>query len=63
MALIFERIQTAGIAELSYLIGDDMSGAAAVIDPRADVETYVELALKHSLPSPMPLKLTSIPTW
>jgi hydroxyacylglutathione hydrolase len=44
MALVFERIQTAGIAELSYLVGDDSAGVAAVIDPRADVDCYLELA-------------------
>ena len=49
MALIFERIQTSGIAELSYLLGDDSKGVAAVIDPRADVDIYVELARKHSV--------------
>jgi hydroxyacylglutathione hydrolase len=38
MALIFERIRTDGIAELSYLVGDDSAGVAAVIDPRADVD-------------------------
>lgn len=44
MALIFEQIQTDGIAELSYLVGDDSAGVAAVIDPRADVDCYLELA-------------------
>lgn len=44
MALIFECIQTDGIAELSYLVGDDSEGVAAVIDPRADVDCYLELA-------------------
>lgn len=44
MALIFECIQTEGIAALSYLIGDDAAGVAAVIDPRADVDCYLELA-------------------
>jgi hydroxyacylglutathione hydrolase len=44
MALVFERIQTAGIAVLSYLVGDDSAGVAAVIDPRADVDCYLELA-------------------
>jgi hydroxyacylglutathione hydrolase len=44
MALIFERIHTGGIAELSYLVGDDSEGVAAVIDPRADVDCYLELA-------------------
>jgi hydroxyacylglutathione hydrolase len=44
MALIFERIQTDGIAELSYLVGDDSEGVAAVFDPRPDVDCYLRLA-------------------
>ncbi len=44
MALIFERIQTEGIAELSYLLGDDSDGVAAVFDPTPDVDKYVMLA-------------------
>jgi hydroxyacylglutathione hydrolase len=44
MALIFESIQTDGIAQLSYLIGDDSEGVAAVFDPRADVDCYLQLA-------------------
>lgn len=44
MALIFELIQTDGIAGLSYLVGDDSAGVAAVFDPRADVDCYLELA-------------------
>jgi hydroxyacylglutathione hydrolase len=44
MALVFERIQTEGIAVLSYLVGDDAAGVAAVIDPTADVERFVNLA-------------------
>jgi hydroxyacylglutathione hydrolase len=49
MALVFERILTEGIAEISYLIGDDATGIAAVIDPRADVGVYLELARKHKV--------------
>src|SRR5256885_14212959 len=44
MSLVFEAIQTEGLAEISYLIGDDEEGIAAVFDPRADVEVYLELA-------------------
>lgn len=44
MSLIFERIHTDGIAELSYLIGDDSEGVAAVFDPRPDVDCYLRLA-------------------
>ncbi len=44
MALIFESIQTEGIAQLSYLLGDDEAGIAAVFDPRPDVDCYLQLA-------------------
>jgi hydroxyacylglutathione hydrolase len=44
MSLIFECIQTDGIAELSYLVGDDSEGVAAVFDPRPDVDSYLQLA-------------------
>ena len=49
MSLIFKTIQTAGIAELSYFIGDDDTGTAAVFDPRPDVEVYVEMAQEEKL--------------
>lgn len=48
-SLIFETIFTEGLAHLSYLIGDKETGKAAVIDPRRDVEVYLELARKHKL--------------
>src|SRR5205814_8404474 len=44
MSLVFETIQTEGLAEISYLLGDDEEGIAAVFDPRADVDVYLELA-------------------
>jgi hydroxyacylglutathione hydrolase len=44
MSLIFERIQTEGIAELSYLVGDDSESVAAVFDPRPDIDCYLQLA-------------------
>lgn len=49
MSMILETVQTEGIAELSYLLGDDETGTAAVIDPRADVEVYIELARKRKV--------------
>ncbi|MGV3485985.1 MAG: MBL fold metallo-hydrolase [Planctomycetaceae bacterium] len=49
MSMILETIQTEGTAELSYLIGDDSTGTAAVIDPRADVEIYLQLARKRKV--------------
>lgn len=49
MALVFERFHTEGIAQLSYLLGDDGEGVAAVIDPTADVDKYVTLARAKKL--------------
>lgn len=44
MSLVFKTIQTDGIAELSYIVGDDDEGIAAVFDPRPDVDIYLDLA-------------------
>jgi hydroxyacylglutathione hydrolase len=44
MSLVFKTIQTEGIAELSYLLGDDNEGVAAVFDPRPDCDVYINLA-------------------
>lgn len=44
MSLVFKTIQTPGIAELSYLIGDDEEGVTAVFDPRADCDVYIDMA-------------------
>jgi hydroxyacylglutathione hydrolase len=49
MALVFEQIDSEGIAHLSYLIGDDRAGVAAVIDPRRDVEVYLSIARERGL--------------
>ena len=44
MALVFEQINVEGLAHLSYMIGDDKAGVAAVIDPRRDVSIYLQKA-------------------
>src|SRR5438309_10197803 len=44
MSLVFKTIQTKGIAELSYLLGDDDEGVGAIFDPRPDVEVYIDMA-------------------
>jgi len=49
MALVFERVLTEGLGNLSYLIGDNAKGAAAVIDPRADIDVYLDLARSHKV--------------
>jgi hydroxyacylglutathione hydrolase len=47
--MVMETVFTEGVAHLSYLIGDRATGKAAVIDPRRDVDVYIELANKHKL--------------
>ena len=44
MTLLFEPFYTDGLAQLSYLVGDSKAGIAAVIDPRRDIEIYLEFA-------------------
>ena len=49
MSLVFKTIQTEGIAELSYLLGDDDEGVGAIFDPRPDCDVYVEMAREAGL--------------
>ena len=37
MTLRFEQILADGVAECSYLLGDDATHTCAVVDPRPDV--------------------------
>lgn len=48
-SMVFETVFTEGVAHLSYLIGDKATGKAAVIDPRRDVEVYIDLARENNL--------------
>lgn len=47
--MIFETVKTEGLAQLSYFLADDSARVAAVIDPRRDVEVYLELARRHGV--------------
>ncbi|HMP02903.1 MAG TPA: rhodanese-like domain-containing protein [Gemmatales bacterium] len=47
--VVLEPIRTDGLALISYLLGDKKSGKAVVIDPRRDVDVFVNLAQKHGL--------------
>src|SRR3954468_23846771 len=37
------------LAHASYVIGDEQTGVAAVVDPQRDVEQYVAFAAEHGL--------------
>jgi hydroxyacylglutathione hydrolase len=45
--MIFERIKSEGLAHNSYFIGS--GNVAAVIDPRRDIQVYLDLAHEHGL--------------
>ncbi|MFW6251815.1 MAG: MBL fold metallo-hydrolase [Halanaerobium sp.] len=43
--MLFEKIKSPGLAHISYLIGDE--GEAVVIDPRRDIDIYLEKAVEE----------------
>src|SRR5690349_16309064 len=47
--MILEQFYLNCLAHASYLIGDERTGVAAVVDPQRDVEQYLERARKHGL--------------
>ncbi|MFX0546219.1 MBL fold metallo-hydrolase [Roseovarius sp. S1116L3] len=49
MTLRFEQILADGVAECSYILGDDAAHVCAVVDPRPDVEIYLEAARRFGM--------------
>jgi hydroxyacylglutathione hydrolase len=47
--VIFRQFYLPCLAHASYVIGDQATGTAAVIDPQRDIDQYIEFAAKHSL--------------
>lgn len=47
--MIFKQFYLNCLAHASYLIGDEETGVAAVVDPQRDVERYLEFAAEHGL--------------
>ena len=47
--MIFKQFYLNCLAHASYLIGDEETGVAAVVDPQRDVDRYVEFASEHKL--------------
>lgn len=47
--MIVDRVFTPGLAQVAYFVADEAAGAAAVIDPRRDVDAYLEWAAERGL--------------
>ncbi len=47
--MFFERVYDETLAQASYVIGCQSGGVAAVIDPKRDIDTYLEIAEKNQL--------------
>src|ERR1700733_12813972 len=45
--MIFKQFYLNCLAHASYLIGDEATGTAAVVDPQRDIERYLEFAAEH----------------
>lgn len=47
--MIFKQFYLPCLAHASYLIGDEQTGTAAVVDPQRDTDQYIALAAEHAL--------------
>jgi glyoxylase-like metal-dependent hydrolase (beta-lactamase superfamily II)/rhodanese-related sulfurtransferase len=47
--LIFHQFYLSCLAHASYIIGDEQTGTAAVVDPQRDVDRYLAFAAEHNL--------------
>ena len=47
--MIFKQFYLPCLAHASYLIGDEATGTAAVVDPQRDTDQYIAFAAEHAL--------------
>lgn len=47
--MIFQQFYLKCLAHASYVIGDEATGTAAVVDPQRDVDQYLDFAREHNL--------------
>jgi glyoxylase-like metal-dependent hydrolase (beta-lactamase superfamily II) len=47
--MVFEQFYLECLSQASYLVGDKSSGKAVVVDPRRDVQEYIDAAASHGL--------------
>ena len=47
--MLLERLYDDDLAHASYIIGCQRTGEAIVVDPRRDIQVYLDLAAKNSI--------------
>lgn len=47
--ILLETIEAGGLSHYSYFLADKQAGVAVVIDPRRDVQVYLDLAKQHNV--------------
>ncbi len=47
--MFFQHIYDKSLAQASYLIGCQKTGESIVIDPKRDVDTYIDIAKQNGL--------------
>jgi len=47
--MLFERIYDKSLAQASYIIGCQAQGVAAIVDPKRDVDTYINFAIANGM--------------
>jgi glyoxylase-like metal-dependent hydrolase (beta-lactamase superfamily II) len=47
--VIFQQFYLPCLAHASYMIGDEQTGTAAVVDPQRDTDQYIAFAAEHAL--------------
>jgi hydroxyacylglutathione hydrolase len=47
--VIFKQFYLQCLAHASYIVGDEQTGTAVVVDPQRDIDQYISFAADHSL--------------
>src|SRR5882757_6059481 len=47
--MVFKQFYLGCLAHASYLVGDESSGTAAVVDPQRDIDQYISFAAENHL--------------
>ncbi|MGH7589166.1 MAG: MBL fold metallo-hydrolase, partial [Gemmatimonadota bacterium] len=47
--MLFERFEDPGLSQYSYAVGCPAAGALAIVDPRRDIDVYLDFAAENGL--------------